>query len=187
MATLGSAWCGYQASQWNNEETRLAQQSANARVEASRLFTLAAQTFAYDSTTIADYAQAIAHQDDALAAFYRKAIVRPAFLPVLDDWVAKIQAGQPVTNLLEDQQYLDQQLARFNQAEQIVEQKQAKSVEAGDNSDDFVLSTLLLASALFLAGVTTSFRSRGPRVFLLMTAFILMIYTGGRLLDIPVH
>lgn len=53
-----SAWCGYQASRWNDREGELAQQSSDERVEASRFFGLASQKVAYDSNMLVQYAQA---------------------------------------------------------------------------------------------------------------------------------
>ena len=93
MATLGSAWCAYEATRWNSEETSLAQQATNEQVEASRLFGLATQAVSYDSTLVAQYAEAVADGNDGLKEFYRTTLIRPAFLPVLDRWEAQLASG----------------------------------------------------------------------------------------------
>jgi len=49
-----------------------------------------------------------------------------------------------------------------------------------------VLTTLLLASALFFAGVTTSFRVRFAQVLLLFGATLMIGYAASRLVDLPV-
>jgi hypothetical protein len=49
VATVGSAWCGYQASKWNGEESDAARASATARIDASRLFSLGVQQISYDA------------------------------------------------------------------------------------------------------------------------------------------
>ena len=38
ITTLGTAWCSYEAYQWNREEANLSQQATNEQLEASRLF-----------------------------------------------------------------------------------------------------------------------------------------------------
>ena len=76
IATIGSAWCGYQASRWNGEENELARDASNLEVEAARQFGLATQTVSYDSNMVAQYAQAVIAEDDGLQAFYRATLFR---------------------------------------------------------------------------------------------------------------
>jgi hypothetical protein len=185
-ATLGSAWCGYQASRWNSEENELTTRSSDERIESSRLFGLATQQVSYDSMVVAQYAAAVASGNADLVAFYRDTLVRPAFRPVLDRWQAEIQAGEQVGSLLEDEAYIEGQLGEYRAAEGRAEVAAEEARDAGENSDDFVLLTVLFASALFLAGLTTSFRGRFARVFLILSAGLVLAYCGARLVDLPV-
>ena len=43
LATVGTAWCGYQAAQWNGVQSTATSTSTDQRVEASRLFGVATQ------------------------------------------------------------------------------------------------------------------------------------------------
>ena len=52
ITTVGTAWCGYQSSQWNGAQGDLAREASDERVEASRLFGLATQRFSYDASFI---------------------------------------------------------------------------------------------------------------------------------------
>jgi hypothetical protein len=186
VATIGSAWCGYQASRWNSEENELARRGSDLQVEAARQFGLASQTISYDSNVVAQYAQAVVAGDQRLMTFYRDTLMRPAFLPILDKWQAQIAAGQTPSNLLDDRTYIDAQLMTYNDTTQRSKQAAVESQEASSNSDDYVLTTLLLASALFFAGLTTSFRVRFARVVLLVAASLLVAYAAARLIDLPV-
>jgi hypothetical protein len=60
------------------------------------------------------------------------------------------------------------------------------SGEAGDHADAYVLTTLLLAAALFFSGLTTSFRVRLARVMLLGAASLTIAYAASRLIDLPI-
>jgi len=111
ITTVGTAWCGYEASQWNGQQSDLARQSSDERVEAGRLFGLATQKVAYDSSIIAQYAVAAQAGNTALTDFYRKSLVRSDFLPVLDKWIAEVKAGGTPTNLTEDPDYLNNEFA----------------------------------------------------------------------------
>ena len=127
ITTVGTAWCGYEASQWNGQQSDLARQSSDERVEAGRLFGLATQKVAYDSSIIAQYAVAAQAGNTALTDFYRKTLVRSDFLPVLDKWIAEVKAGGTPTNLTEDQDYLNAQFADYKAATAKAEALSAES------------------------------------------------------------
>ena len=187
IATVGTAWCGFQAAQWNGEQGDLAQESADLRVEASRLFGLATQAVAFDANMVAQYAQAVVAEDEELQAFYRATLFRADFLPVLDRWEEEIAAGGgPPQRLLEDEEYLQDQLAPYEEASAAAEAINERSDEAGRNADDYVLVTVLLATSLFFSGVTTSFRMRTARLLLLAAAAVTVAYSASLLVELPV-
>jgi hypothetical protein len=186
VATVGSAWCAYQASQWNGEESRLARSSSEERLEASRQFALATQTIAYDTDVIGMYAEALASDEPELAAFYRESLARPELLPILDRWRAEVQAGVSPGNLLDDDEYMATRLAGYEEASAAAEALSNESEEASRTADQYVLSTVLLAITLFFAGVTTSFRMRLVRILLLAAAGFTMAFAAARLADLGV-
>ena len=55
--------------------------------------------------------------DTKLQDFIRTALVRPAFLPVLDEWRRQVAAGETPTNLLADPEYVDAQLGPYRATE----------------------------------------------------------------------
>jgi hypothetical protein len=186
IATVGTAWCGYQSSQWNGAQTDLARESSDQRVEASRLFGLATQKVAYDANIVAQYAQAVVQGDDNLAQFYRKNLVRPPFLPLLDQWQAEITAGGTPTSLFQDQAYLDAQFSEYQKAVDQAEALSQQSQQASETSDEYVITTILLAIALFFAGVTSSFRYQPARVLLVLLAVGTVAVAAVRLADLPI-
>jgi hypothetical protein len=186
VATVGSAWCGYQATRWNGEQARLTHVSTDSRVEASRLFSLATQTVAYDTNMVSQYAQAVVAKNDKLKAFYRASLIRPDFIEILDQWEAQVAAGTLPTNLLDDKAYLDSQFATYRAAEATAEQATSAGEEAGKNADAFVLTTLLLAIGLFFAGVTSSFRFPTARLLLVAASAVTLAVAAARLVDLPI-
>jgi hypothetical protein len=186
IATVGTAWCAYQAAQWNGEQGDLAREAADERLEASRLFGLATQAVAFDANMVAQYAQAVVADNEDLQAFYRATLFRAEFLPVLDRWEAEIADGGVPTRLLEDEEYLAEQLAPYEEATSTAEAISERSEEAGRNADDYVLVTVLLATSLFFAGVTTSFRMRTARLLLLAAAGLTVAYSASLLVELPV-
>ena len=186
VATVGSAFCGYEATQWNGEEARLVREASTDHVESNRLFGLATQIIAYDTNIVAQYAQAASAKNEPLKEFYRKSLVRPAFLPMLDEWEAQVASGVLPTNLLEDQDYLDAQFASYREVDAAAVAATAAAEEAGNNADEFVLTAIFLAVGLFFAGVTSSFRYPLARYTLLAAAALTVAFSATRLVDLPI-
>jgi len=151
ITTVGTAWCGYQASQWNGAQSDLARESS-----------------------------------DELTEFYRKTLVRPDFTATLDKWIAEVRAGGTPTSLFEDTAYLDQQFADYQTATAKAEKATQASQAAGETANAYVLTTILLAVALFFAGVTSSFRYLPTQAFLLILALGAVAGAALRLADLPV-
>jgi hypothetical protein len=187
IATVATAWCGYQSSQWNGRETEESRAGTLQRIEASRLYNLAVQKVAYDANTTGQYAQAISEKNTALATFIRTNLVRPAFLPFLDEWEAEVRAGDgSATNVFENKAYLDAQFADSTKATELSDASLALSAAASKHGQDYLIATLLTATALFFAGVTTSFKSSPARMALATVAAILLVIVALRLANLPV-
>jgi len=186
VATIGSAWCGYQATRWNGEENDLARRSGALQVEAARQFGLATQVVSYDSNMISQYANAASADDRDLMRFYRETLIRPELLPLVDRWEQQIAAGTTPENLLDDEDYLAEQLGPYRATEAEAQDLSVQAQSAGDEADDYVLTTLILASALFFAGLTTSFRVRLARLLLLGGSVLLIAYAASRLAELNV-
>ncbi|WP_433305385.1 hypothetical protein ACQP2F_17925 [Actinoplanes sp. CA-030573] len=186
VSTLGTAWSAYQASQWSGVQTQDNQQETNHRLEANRQFARATQTFTYDSSVIALYAQAVQAKNAALADFYRGTMARKGLLPFLDKWEATVRAGGTPTPLLEDPQYVNAQSSGYT-AEQDAAEKAARAAQqAAQQSQSYTLNTIVLAVALFFAGVTSSFRYRSVRTLLIILAILTLSFAATRLADLPI-
>ena len=186
VATIGTAWSGYQASRWNQDQSDIARQGSDLRVEANRQFGLATQTILYDANLVTQYAKAVSDGDTKLQDFMKSTLFRTDFLPVIERWQDAVRAGQTPPRLLEDRDYVDEQLAPYQETQAKAEAKDLEAKEAGDNGDDYVLLTLLLASALFFAGVTTSFKLELARLMLLGLAGVLLAYCISRIATLPI-
>jgi ABC-type Fe3+-siderophore transport system permease subunit len=186
LATVGSAWSAFQVSGWNGVETDEARVSGAYRIDASREYALATQTIAYDAAAVSQYAQAISSDDERLQQFIRETIIRPDFLPIIDAWTGQIEAGEQPTNLIQNEDYLDELLAPSRDHDANALAASVRSEEAGDNADDYIRLTIFFASALFFAGVTASFRTRLPKLVLLMAAGVILAVAGVLLARYPI-
>jgi hypothetical protein len=186
ITTIGTAWCGFQAARWNGQSGDLTGIASTQRVEGSRLFGLATQRITYDSMVVAKYAEASQQRNVELQQFYRRSVVRPAFLPFLDRWESAAKAGKPNVGVFEDNGYLTEQFADYNKSVVAAEQAARESRKADDVAEAYVGTTILLATALFFAGVTSSFRSRLARILLLIAATGSVAVAAARIAVLPI-
>lgn len=187
LATVGSAWCAYQVSQWNGEETDAARASAVARLNGSREHALATQKVDYDAASVAQYAEAVADGNTNLQAFLRASIIRPDFLPMLDAWETYIdETGKAPPNLVEDDEYLEELFATSTEYDDVALAASLEGEEAGRNADNYIVTTLFMASALFFAGVTASFSTRMTRIVLLAASAVTLGFAVARIAGYPI-
>ncbi len=187
LATVGSAWCAYQVSQWNGKETDAARTSAVARINGSREYALATQKVTYDAASVAQYAEAVVDGNERLQMFLRSSIIRPAFLPMVDAWEAYVaETGQAPPNLVEDEEYLGELFAASVEYDDAALAATIEGEAAGRNSDDYILTTLFMASALFFAGVTASFSGRFTKIVLLAASAATLGFAAARIAGYPI-
>lgn len=186
ITTIGTAWCGFQAARWNGHSGDLNGVASTQRIEGSRLFGLATQRITYDSMMVAKYAEASLEGNTKLQQFYRRSVVRPPFLPFLDRWEAAAKAGKPTVGVFDDKDYLAEQFADYNKTVAAAEQAARESREADDVAEAYVGTTILLAVALFFAGVTSSFLSRLARILLLIAAVGAVAVAASRIAELPI-
>ena len=186
ITTIGTAWCGFQAARWNGQSGDLTGVASTQRIEGSRLFGLATQRITYDSMVVAKYAEATLEGNAKLQQFYRRSVVRPAFLPFLDRWEAAAKAGDSTVGVFEDKDYLAEQFADYNKTVVAAEQAARESQESDEFAEAYVGTTILLAVALFFAGVTSSFKSRLARILLLIAATGSVAVAASRIATLPI-
>lgn len=187
VATVASAWCAYQASRWDGIETDEARATTEARVEQARLFAAGTQIGSYDSNVLLAYAEAQAADQPTLAEFIRTTLMRPEFAPVLETWEREIESDTAqLSPIPENEAYTSVLFAEAEAAEQQAAEAAARAAEAGSNSEAYLLTTLFMASALFFAGVVSSFQSRGPKIVLLTMSMVMLAAGAARIVELPV-
>ena len=97
-----------------------------------------------------------------------------------------MKAGKPNVGVFEDKDYLAEQFADYNKTVAAAEQAGRESQEADDTAEAYVGTTILLAVALFFAGVTSSFLSRFARILLLIAATGAVAVAAARIATLPI-
>jgi len=169
LATIASAWSAYQSSRWHGAEAALFAEATATRIKAGEAAGIAEQELEIDTTLFADYVIALFEGQTALVRFYEDNLFRPELQVALDAWkqtdplVDPSAPGSP----FEMEEYENASLERSRRLEVSAQKKSAEAREAIEHADRYVLLTVLFASVLFFAGISTKFESLRIKVFLL--------------------
>ena len=156
VATVATAWCGYQATRWNGEQAKTASAVAATRFEASRSADLASAQAQVDVATFIQWVDAYARGDNPLQAFYL-ARFRPEFRPAVDAWIASRPLRNPDAPLTPFQmrQY-DRAAADKAAALDLRADALSAKVRADlQRASNYVLGAVMFAVTLFFAGMST--------------------------------
>jgi hypothetical protein len=168
LATVATAWSGYQASRWHGKQA-VAFSTANAtRIESARSAGVANRQIQIDVATFIQFVDAYATGESELAAFYR-ARFRPEFKPAVEAWIATEPLkteGAPQTPFAMP----EYTLAESTRSEELDRTATAAAALARvdiQRADNYVLCAVLFAAVLFFAGFATRLQGQGPRLAVL--------------------
>ena len=189
LTTIAATWCAYQATRWSGVQASSFAEASSVRLESTRRFDHGLQLESLDVSVFADYAVALAHGDEELTGFYEARVFRQGFLPVLADW----RASDPLTNPdaprnpFEDEAYLESLFGESALLEQEAERLFQKASDANQVGDDYILSTVFLASVLFFAGVATKFPSKEVQVGLFAFGLVVFVVVTVQMIGMPIQ
>jgi hypothetical protein len=183
-ATVGSAWCAYQASLWNGEQMRALARADVAQFASSREMSIVNRDTMVDVGTYLNYVAADLRGDAKFAAFLR-AHARPDFKPALEAWIAKgATARADLPNPFALPEYRIPELKKVATLDDQAHEAIATANAANESSDGYVLHTVLFALSLFFLGAPSEVRRRGMRRALLAlggVVFLLTVISVARL------
>jgi hypothetical protein len=187
LATVATAWSGYQASRWNGEQAKAFSRGNAARIESTRASNRADTQTQIDVATFTSWVDAYAQEQTQLADFYLKRF-RAEFKPAVDAWIATRplrNANAPLTPFAMPQY----QLAARQEADELAAEAETWAARARANvqrATNYVLCVVLFAASLFFAGMSTKLRARRLRVVLLSFGLAVFLGTVAWLATFPV-
>jgi hypothetical protein len=178
LATLATAWSGYQAAQWSGVQSQRYSQASALRVRADEYTVSGGQIHLGDLMLVNGWFNATESGNPRLAADYRRRF-RPAFEPVFAAWLAL----HPLTNRRAPPgptympQYHPAPLAAAAAASARANHLFTEGTEAKTNDDDHILATVFFAAVLFLAAV--SLRVEWWRLRVAVLGFGSIVFVGA--------
>lgn len=188
LATVGTAWCSFQAAAWGGSaQGAMNQSTASSRTAAIKQLQ-ANQMALLDVMLFSQHINARASSNETLARFYSDRF-RGEAKAAFEAWMATRpfeNSNAPphpfVTNF-----YQPRLLKEVQQAEDESQGYWTKAGEAGRVSRNYILITVLLASALFCGGTAVKFEALWVRRTVLGLGLAAFLFALERLWLLPVQ
>ena len=192
IAAVLGAWTGFEATKWSGVQANSYSQAGASRVQATQQSTLAGQQTTIDVISFTQWLQAAqaeglfakppdpnqpyAPDPKTLSGFLYDRF-RPEFKVAVDAWIAtrpRLNPNAPATPFAmpEYQVAASKNAARL---EQQAENQSATARDANQRSDNYVLMTIMFATVLFFAGISSKMDSLRARMFLVSTATLVLV------------
>lgn len=158
FATVGTAWSGYQAARWGGVQSEFYTQAGARRVESVRASNEANSLFFLDVWMYGQWVNATIDGNEDQARFYESRF-RDELIPAFDAWWATDPVNNPDAppGPFGMDEYVLSSAVLAEELQMEAEALFEKGGEANQQSDDYILNTVILASVLFLAGIASRF------------------------------
>ena len=186
IVTITAAWSGYSAAKWGTESSLNLAKASATRTKANRHFQEGLSYRAADALLFnAWFGAYIAGNKNGMRVAEKR--FPPQFEVAFVAWLAT----HPFTNpnappgpqSMPQYKPIGEALSRSLDSQ--ANAYYAQGQNAAGTGDNYVRVTLVLASVLFLVGISTQFSSRGVRYGLLATGALLLLLAAEQILSLP--
>ena len=186
LVTILAAWSGYSAAKWSTESSLKLAKASAARLKANRYYDQALTYRAADASTFnAWFTAYIAGHAAGMRVAERR--FRPQYRVAFDAWLATHPFTNP--NAPPGPQSMPQYVPTGSvQAAAYDRQADAyysAGQDAATHGDNYVRTTVILASVLFLVGISTQFPVRSGRYALIGVGAALLLFAIEQILSLP--
>lgn len=188
IATVATAWSAFQAAKWSGVQAIKFSEAASARTESTRDSTATGQEVVIDVTLFTAWLESTTEGRDAAANAISERFpddLKTAF----EAWLALDPLNNPdaPSTPFELDNYtlldFDSALELAAEAEDAVEAAR----DANQQSDDYVLMTVLFASVLFFAGIGTKFERVSLKVGTTAVGTVILVISAIVVATFPVE
>jgi len=186
VVAIATAWSGYQSAKWDGHQALLYGESSRLRITADQIETRGGQQRLYDISTFNSWIEAKFSGQDRLADIFKRRF-RPEYLVAFHAWMKLHPLNNPDAPagpifMPEDHNRLETQAAAMqDRASHLFDAGTA----ARETGDDYVRSTVFLATVLFIIALAQRFTVRSIRLGLLVIAGTGLVWSVARLWTYP--
>lgn len=186
LATVLAAWSAFQSAKWSGVQSIRFSQAAALRTESVRASTTAGQQTQIDVSVFSQWVNAYAARDTRLADFYFERF-RAEFKPAVNAWLATKPLQNPgaPASPFSMPEYKLAATVRADDLRNTAEDRNSQALRANQNSDNYVLLTVLFASTLLFAGLAPKFTATGVQNAMTALSVTLLLVGISFLLAFP--
>jgi hypothetical protein len=177
VVAVSTAWSGYQAAKWDGRQAELYGEASTIRIDADQQLTLGGQQRLLDVTTFNTWIEARSEGRHELAALYERRF-SPEYQVAFDAWLATRPFanpdGPPGPSFMPE--YVNPQIEKGLELNERGDRVFDEGTAARGRADDYILTTVVLATVLFMLALSQRFKVLRIRVGVLVVAGGLMIY-----------
>jgi len=186
VVTVVAAWSGFAAAKWGTESSLNLAKASATRTKANRAFE-AAQTFRAADASMFNAWFTARLAGNANGARVARKRFRPEYRVAFDAWLAT----KPFTN--PDAPSGPQTMPQYKPAGEAASRRldaaadafYAEGQDAAKNSDSYIRTTVILASVLFLVGISSHFAIRATRLVLIGFGAALLAFAAVQIIILP--
>ena len=186
LVALAAAWSGYSAAKWGTESSLKLAKASATRTKANRAYQQALTFRVGDALTFNAWLGARLSGNKNYERITEKRFL-PEFRSAFDAWIAT----HPFTNPRAPAgpqampQYHPSGATQSEALDAKADQLYDEGQHAAETGDKYVRETVILASVLFLVGISTHFPMRGVRLALIAVGAALLIFAAVQILQLP--
>ena len=186
IVAILAAWSGYSAAKWSTASSLELANASATRTKANRAFQQSLTFRVGDAVTFNAWFAAYL-TGNKNGAPWPRGVFRPAFRRAFDAWFAT----NPFTNTAAPPgpqampQYHAPGEAASKQLDRKADASYADGQRAAETGDRYIRVTVILASVLFLVGISTQFPLRSVRYGLIGVGAGLLIFAVEQILQLP--
>jgi hypothetical protein len=186
VVALLAAWSGYASAKWATESRLDLSRASTARTKASSAALTASETRNFDASTFSDWFGAVLAGNQQGAALAERRF-RPDFHVAWLAWMATDPFhntnAPPGPTYMPEYKQPDQD--RADQLDAAADALFNQGSIDGTRSDDYVRTTVYLATVLFLVGISGHFALRSARLGLISVAGLIVVFAVVELITLP--
>ncbi|MFL5935412.1 MAG: hypothetical protein ACJ744_04100 [Gaiellaceae bacterium] len=187
LVTLLAAWSGYAAAKWSTESRLKLAEASATHTKANRAFQESLTFRVGDATTFnAWFGAYLTGDKDAIRIAEKR--FRPDYRAAFDAWMGTRPFTNP--NAPPGPQSMPQYKPTGEAESRALDAKADALTSSGEHDgetgDDYVRTTVILASVLFLVGISSHFAIRPVRIGLLIFASVLLVLAAIAVTRLPV-
>jgi hypothetical protein len=187
LIAIATAWSGFQATKWGGHMSNSYAAAAVARSNSVLASLTANQQTLLDIQLFIEWINAIAEDDSERLAFYYERM-RDEVKPVMEAWLAtepRTNPDAPSSPFVMPEYVLQKRLESEKLESEAVNLSE-QALEANKNGDNYVMTTVILASGLFFSGIATRFRWPQIELVILIVAIAAFSYGLYQIISYPV-